>query len=164
MIDQSIKRAVILAVIVVVVAKLASAMLDGLMWTSEEEAAANRQAFQEHHQVLASSQNEAIVRERIAEHCLKTMSQPACTHPKKYREVRTCISSLKFARCGELPRVNLCAAVEELERCADPFADPKRSGCRDLRRVADCRNHPAPEDRSGLWMIEMDDGFWHGDD
>ena len=162
--DQSIKRAVVLAVVVVVVAKLASAMLDELMWTSEEEAAANREAFHQHHQVLAASQNEAELRERIAEHCLELMETPSCRHPENHREVRTCISSLKFARCGQLPRVNLCAAVEELERCADPFEDAKRTGCRDLRRVADCRNHPAPEDRSNLWKIELDDGFWRGDE
>ena len=162
--DQSIKRAVILAVIVVVVAKLASAFLDGLMWTSEEEAAANREAFHENHQSLAASQNEAERAERLADRCRQAMARPACTHPKSHREVRTCIASLARASCGELPRVNLCAAVESLERCADPFEDPKRTGCRDLRRVADCRNHPAPEDRTNLWMVELDDGFWRGDE
>lgn len=164
MIDRGLQRAIFITFVVVIVAKLASAVFDGWMGDTQDEMVANQKTFVEHQQGLAASQNAARNQAIVADNCRILMSRKMCSRPKDFREAGECLLTLNMSRCDQLPRVNLCAAVEELELCMDTFEDQKQNGCDQLRRNASCNDKPAPENRANLWKIKLDDGFWNGVD
>jgi len=163
-IDQGLKRAIFITFVVVIVAKFASAFFDVWMGDTQDEMIANQETFKKHHRGLAVSHNAARTQAIVAENCRKLMSTRLCAHPKNLREAGECLLNLNMGSCDLLPRVQLCAAVEELRLCSDIFEDQKENGCDRLRRNADCKVKPAPENRENLWKIKLDDGMWHGND
>ena len=164
MIDRGFKRAIFITFVVVITAKLASAVFDGWMGDTQDEMVENQEAFLRHQQGIAASQNAARNQALIAQNCQILMSRKLCSRPKDFWEAGECLHMLDMSRCDQLPRVHLCAAVEELELCMDTFEDQKENGCDRLRRNASCDEKPAPEDRANLWKIRLDDGLWDGHD
>lgn len=163
MIDQTIKRAIIITFIVVIVARLSSFLFDVWMGETQDEMIANQQTLSDFQQGLAATENEARLAEYRINRCHELMQAAPCLRPTDFEAVGECLLSLDHATCDELPHVHLCSAVEELEVCADPFEDQKANGCDRLRRYASCRKKPATADRDGLWKIVLDDGMWHGE-
>lgn len=163
MIDPQIKRTVVMVAVVVALAKILSAAYDAMFVDSQEEVRVAAQ--QARNEQLAHDQQMNLARnaERRAAKCLEVQKSRVCTAAKNDREIRACLTNMRSHSCDNLPRIHYCAAVQELEKCADPFADQKHNGCESLRRVADCRNKPAPNDREHLWQIGLDDGLWDGD-
>lgn len=162
MIDRNIKRAATLTFVVVIVAKASSLLFDTWMDDSQDQMIDNHEKFELHQRGLVTSQNRARVQANIAENCRTFMTVAPCFRPRDFQEVEECLLSLQTRSCNQLPYVNLCAAVEELQLCADVFADQNENGCDRLRRYADCVHHPTPPDRERLWKIRLHDGLWDG--
>ncbi len=161
--DQSIKRTLILAVVVVVVGKLVSGAYDAFFVDSQVEMRDNQQAMRNAELREAQEQNAARNAERRARECAEIQRSRACASARDSRDVQACLQNLRRESCHYQPRIHLCAAVEELEACADPFADQRHNGCNRLRATAQCAEKPAPATREGLWRIGLDDGMWDGD-
>ena len=161
--DQSIKRTLVLAVVVVVVGKLVSGAYDAFFVDSQVEMRENQQAMRNAEMREAQEQSAARKAERRARRCAEIQQSRVCTSARGNGEIRTCLVRLRNEGCHHQPRIQLCAAVEELEECADPFADQRHNGCNSLRTAAQCKQLPAPDDRDGLWQIGLDDGMWDGE-
>lgn len=163
--DEGIKRAIVITVVVVVFAKIASAGYDWLVGNSSDELDANLQARESSFSQELADQAEAKMAAHRAKRCLEIQQSKLCDRPKDLYAVRRCLREMRTADCGALPRVNLCAVVESLETCADGWADQDKNGCNRLRRTADCKGRPIPEDpaeRQNLWKLRLDDGMWDG--
>lgn len=161
--DEKIKRAIILTFIIVGVAKLSSAAFDFWMGDTQEDMIENQRIFEAHQRGLAQAENQNRAWAGRQARCRKMLAAKPCLRPKDFYEAGSCLIALDATQCDQLPDLQLCAAVEELQECSDEFADQQKNGCNKLRRKANCKHKPAPADREGLWEIEFDDGLWHGE-
>lgn len=163
MIDQTIKRAIVITLLVVFTAKFASTIYDRWMGDTQTQMIENQAAFEDDQRGIAREQGQAEMQFIRAENCEKVLRNPLCALPKDFRDFTQCLNMLGGGHCDELPGINLCAAVEEIEQCADPFDDQKANGCDRLRVQARCKTKPAPASLEGLWRVRFDDGMWQGD-
>ena len=162
-IDRAILRAIGITFLVVITARVTSTLYDRWMDDRQDEMIANQAALAEHVKGRVAEENEANTRVLRETRCLELVSADPCVRPKDLDEAGDCVRRLARARCGELPHIQLCVAVEEIEACADPFEDQDANGCNRMRRSARCQKRPAPEQREGLWTFRFDDGLWQGD-
>ena len=162
MIDQTIKRAIVIPIIVVVVAKIASGMYDEWMGGTQDEMIANQQAFASETRRLVQKENEAHVMMVVTENCTKLLEMDMCTRARDVHAAAECMMALSAGQCDLMPSVHLCGAVQKIKVCADRFADQKENGCDRLRRYASCDRKPAPPELENLWTLRLDDGLWHG--
>lgn len=164
-VDEGIKRALLLTILVVVVAKLTSLGFDAWMENRQEEIVDNQKALSAEMSRRATEERRAEADEARERSCRALLARSPCQWPKDFSEAGQCLIRLGERGCDQLADVHLCAAVESLELCSDGFEDQGKNGCDRLRRRAQCARKPAPaaEDREGLWEIVFDDGLWHGE-
>ncbi len=157
MIDPRIKRAGLIALAVLVLAPLASAVWNDWMEGTQKEMIENQIKFAEHHRGRPVKETAAERAQRTARLCGETLEIDECTVPESVWDVRRCLDRLRRNGCDSLPEIHLCAAVEQLEICEDPFLDHARNGCDRLRETANCRSKPTPDELpSDLWLIRFD--------
>ena len=164
MIDQGIKRAIVIGAVVVVVGKIVGAGYDAFVGEADANMIENQIAIEAHNRRVSAEASRAKNAEIRSAKCERAKKSRECSAARGHRDVETCLFKLHASSCQIEPEIHLCGIVESIEACADPFADQEHNLCNSLRRRAQCKKMPAPDNLDGLWTITKDDGITTGED
>ena len=144
----------------VVVGKGVSAAYDWLAVDPHLDAVAERTERDEAEYTKQGLAAKEMHEKKVLNNCARQLAGRACTDARDMAEAGRCLRNLRRGQCERvMPMINVCAAVQGIETCADPFINQKKNGCERLRKTAGCAESPAPADLDGYFMLTVRDGI-----